>query len=235
MIVDAFLYLHILGGSLSIAAGYAALFAPKGGPVHRRAGMLFVYSMLALGVGAVVIGLARDDPAWLGGPMVAYFVITAARTVRRGTHPTLLVDGGLLLVALAIGAISFVPALQALTGTGGRVQGAPAVASLVNAVLLLAAAAGDARVLRHGPLTGRRRLARHLWRMCFAAFSATGSFFLGQAQVIPEPLRNMPALFVLAFLPIGFLFYWLWRMRSRRDPLPTLRAPLATTPPTAAS
>jgi uncharacterized membrane protein len=232
VIVNAFLFVHLLGGSLAIAAGYAALFARKGGPVHRRAGMLFVYGMLAMGVGAAVFGLARDEPAWPGGPMVAYFVLTATRTVRRGSQPTLLVDGGLLLVALAVGAISLVPALQALTGAGGRVQGAPAVASLVNAVLLFAAAAGDARVLRHGPLTGHRRLARHLWRMCFATFSATGSFFLGQAQVIPEPLRIMPALFVLAFAPLGFLFYWLWRVRSRRDPLPTLRAPLAASRPT---
>ena len=215
MIVDAFLYLHILGGSLAIVAGYAALFARKGGPLHRRAGTLFVYSMLALGAGAVVVGLARDDPAWLGGPLVAYFVITALRTVRPGSQPTFLVDGGLLLVALVLGALSLLPALQALTGAPARVQGAPAVASVVNALLLFAGAAGDARVLRYGPPTGDRRLARHLWRMCFAMFSATGSFFLGQAQVIPEPLRVMPALLVLSFLPLGFLFYWLWRVRSR--------------------
>ena len=179
------------------------------------------------------MALARDDPAWLGGVLVAYFVITATRTVRRGSQPNLLLDGGLLLLALVLGATSLVGGLQGVTG-GGRVSGGPAVASLVNAFLLFAAAAGDARVLRHGPLTGHRRLARHLWRMCFALFSATGSFFLGQADVIPEPLRIMPALYVLAFLPLGFLFYWLWRVRSRRDPLPTLRAPLAASLPATA-
>ena len=223
MIVDAFLFLHIVGGSLAIAAGFAALVVRKGGSVHRWTGTLFVYAMLALGIGAVVVGLARDEPAWLGGLLVAYFVITATRTVRRRPRPTLLVDGGLLLLALAVGALSLLPALQLLSGTAGRVHGAPAFASLVNAVLLFAAAAGDARVLRYGPLTGHRRLARHLWRMCFAMFSATGSFFLGQADVIPAPLRFMPALFVLAFLPIGFLFYWLWRVRRRPDLFATLR------------
>jgi hypothetical protein len=212
VIIDAFLVLHVLGGSLALASGYAALFARKGGRLHRRAGMLFVYAMLALGVGAAVFGLARDEPGWLGGPLAIYFVLTATRTVRRGSPPTLLLDGGLLLVALALGAVSLVGGLQGITG-GGRVSGGPAVASLVNAVLLFAAAAGDARVLRQGPLTGQRRLARHLWRMCFALFSATGSFFLGQADVIPAPLRLMPALYVLAFLPLGFLVYWLWRVR----------------------
>ena len=99
---------------------------------------------------------------------------------------------------------------------------------LVNALLLLAAAAGDARVLRRGFFpTGSQRLARHLWRMCYATFSATGSFFLGQAQVIPEPLRITPALWVLALLPLGFLFYWLWRVRGRRA-----SAPVSTSVPT---
>ena len=162
MIVEAFLFLHILGGSLAIAAGYAALFARKGGPLHRRAGMLFVYAMLALGGGAAVVDLARGKPSWLGGPLVLYFVITATRTVRRGSQPNLLLDGGLLVVAVVLGLVSLSPAVGALGGPGARVQGAPAVASLVNAFLLFTAAAGDARVLRHGQLTGKRRLARHL-------------------------------------------------------------------------
>jgi hypothetical protein len=217
VIVEAFLFLHILGGSLALAAGHAALFARKGGRLHRKAGTLFVYSMFAMGVGAAVFGLARDEPGWLGGPLVIYFVITATRTVRRGSQPHLLLDGGLLLVALALGAVSLVGGVQGVTGSG-RVSGGPAVASLVNALLLFAAAAGDARVLRYGPPTGDRRLARHLWRMCFALFSATGSFFLGQAEVIPAPLRFMPALVVLAFLPLGFLFYWLWHVRGTRPP-----------------
>ena len=66
VMVRAFLFLHILGGLLAIAAGHAALFARKGGPVHRRAGMLFVYSMLAMGVGAAVVGLALVPQLPLG-------------------------------------------------------------------------------------------------------------------------------------------------------------------------
>jgi hypothetical protein len=32
---------------------------------------------------------------------------------------------------------------------------------------------------------------------------------------IPEPVRNMPLLLVLAFAPILFLVYWMWRVRVR--------------------
>jgi hypothetical protein len=49
--------------------------------------------------------------------------------------------------------------------------------------------------------------------MCFALFIATGSFFLGQMKFIPEPVRIVPLLLVLAFAPILFLIYWMWRVR----------------------
>jgi hypothetical protein len=49
--------------------------------------------------------------------------------------------------------------------------------------------------------------------MCFAMFIASGSFFLGQAKVIPKPIRIMPLLAVPALLPLVLMFYWLVRVR----------------------
>jgi hypothetical protein len=51
--------------------------------------------------------------------------------------------------------------------------------------------------------------------MCFGLFVATGSFFLGQMNFVPEPVRNLPLLLVLAFAPILFLICWMWRVRIR--------------------
>lgn len=73
----------------------------------------------------------------------------------------------------------------------------------------------DLRAIRAGGLRGLQRLARHLWRMCFGLFIATGSFFLGQTKFIPEPVRVVPVLLVLGFAPILFLIYWMWRVRIR--------------------
>ncbi|HEY8796026.1 MAG TPA: hypothetical protein VIM15_13895 [Gemmatimonadaceae bacterium] len=65
-------------------------------------------------------------------------------------------------------------------------------------------------------LRGAPRLARHLWRMCFALFIATMSFFLGQAKVIPKPIR-IPALLALPVLAVLLtMLYWLWRVRVKR-------------------
>jgi hypothetical protein len=209
------LILHIVGGSLAVVSGYAALFAPKGGWLHRRAGVLFVYAMIAMGAGAMVVGLARGKSTWLGGPIVFYLVVTGMLAVRRTRTPSRAGDVSLMALAVAMGLAAVAGAVRIFVGPRGPLGVAPGVASLVNALVLLLCAAGDFRVLRSGPPTGARRLTRHLWRMCYAMFTATGSFFLGQAKVIPEPLRVGPVLLVLAFLPLPAMFYWMWRVRRR--------------------
>ena len=83
---------------------------------------------------------------------------------------------------------------------------------IMGSVMLLAAA-GDVRMLVRGGVFGAQRIVRHLWRMCFALFIATGSFFLGQQQVFPAFLRKSNVLFVPALLPLVLLIFWLFRVR----------------------
>ena len=74
------------------------------------------------------------------------------------------------------------------------------------------AAAGDIRMLARGGVFGAKRVVRHLWRMCFSFFIATGSFFLGQQQVFPAAWRGSVVLFVPALLPLVLLIFWLFRV-----------------------
>ena len=48
--------------------------------------------------------------------------------------------------------------------------------------------------------------------MCFSLFIASGSFFLGQAKVIPKPIRIFQLLAIPALLPLVLLLYWLARV-----------------------
>jgi hypothetical protein len=82
---------------------------------------------------------------------------------------------------------------------------------------VLLAGIGDVRMIRSGLLRGAPRLARHLWRMCFALFIAAGSFFLGQAKVIPKPIRIIPLLAIPVVAVLVTMLYWLWRIRVRRS------------------
>jgi hypothetical protein len=98
------------------------------------------------------------------------------------------------------------------------------VMSFILATVLLLAAAGDLRIMRFGLPRGGTRLARHLWRMCFALFIAAGSFFSIQervARLLPEPFTSGTMRALPIVLLFGAMFYWLWRVRGRRT-LPVL-------------
>jgi hypothetical protein len=83
-------------------------------------------------------------------------------------------------------------------------------------VVALSAGAGDLRLIRAGALRGGPRLARHLWRMCFALFIASIAFFLGRGRV-PEAIRTPALIATGVLLPIVAMFYWLWRIRGKRS------------------
>ena len=83
---------------------------------------------------------------------------------------------------------------------------------LVSGLVLLAGLL-DLNAILRAPLTPVQRLSRHLWRMCFAFFIATGSFFLGQQDVMPAAVRGSPLLFVLAFAPFAVMAFWLVKLR----------------------
>lgn len=64
-----------------------------------------------------------------------------------------------------------------------------------------------------GGIAGTQRLARHLWRMCFALFIAAASIFLARQQLFPALLQKTGALIFLSFLPLILLVFWLLRVR----------------------
>jgi hypothetical protein len=61
----------------------------------------------------------------------------------------------------------------------------------------LLSAAEDVRMLWHGGVSGALRIARHLWRMCFALFIASASLFLARPQLFPALLRKTGIVFLL--------------------------------------
>jgi hypothetical protein len=162
------------------------------------------------------------------GFMTAYFVGTALTTVRPPSSWTRVINGVALTFALVLGLASIASGLKLINTPGLSPGGVPSrtigVMSLIIAAVLLLSAAGDLRILRSGMPRGAPRLARHLWRMCFALFIAAGSFFSIRervAQVLPEPLTTAPIRALPILLLFSAMFYWLWRVRGRR-PLPAL-------------
>jgi len=207
------LALHITAGSLAIIAGFIAIFAVKGLRLHRLTGRIFVYSMLALGITGAVIAAIRSQPAnVVGGSLAAYMVGTGVLTLRRPEQKLFWVDAAAMALALGIGYFSLTIGLRVLHSASGNIDGVPPAPLFVFAGVTLLAVLGDLRMILVRGLQGKQRLVRHLWRMSFALFIASGSFFIGQAKVIPKPIRILPLLAIPAFLPLLLLIYWLVRV-----------------------
>jgi uncharacterized membrane protein len=212
--------IHITAGALGIISGFVALFAFKGARLHRKSGMFFVYVMTVMGVsGATLAVLKHDWSTSLGGLLSVYLVITGLRTIRRPVPGVPWVDVGAMLFGLALVIAYLTFGLQASRSATGTKDGYPAMLFFVFGSVTWLATVGDLRMLRVGSLQGARRLSRHLWRMCLALLIATGSFFLGQARVIPKPIRIMPLLAAPVLLVLVMMLYWLVRVRfAKRIP-----------------
>lgn len=205
------LFIHIAAGSIAIGAGYLAVFARKGAALHRRSGTIFVYAMVAMGMFATLVALLRGEGVLFGGPIAAYFVLSALTTVRPVERRF---EVALCAVPLALAALSYAGAAALIAQGRSSSNGAPVGMVIFLATVLLLAGLGDLRALRRAP-AGARRIARHLWRMCFGLWIATGSFFLGQMDEFPAWLQKPALMAVPAMLPLGLMLYWLARVRGR--------------------
>jgi uncharacterized membrane protein len=172
--------IHVAAGGLAIVLGTVALLVQKGGTVHRRSGSLFVYAMLVMGTSASILGLRKGgltDGNVAAGLLALYFVGTALTTVRPASRWTRRIDAIALTFALALALFAIVLGARAVSSpglsSGGVSHRTTAVMPFFVATVLLLAAIGDLRILRSGPPRGGTRLARHLWRMCFALFIAS--------------------------------------------------------------
>lgn len=214
--------IHILTGTLGLLGGYIALYSAKGGAVHRRSGMLFVYAMLVMAGAGMTIAVVRDkapDINLPAGLITSYMVITSLITVRPpaiGSRARRWLDVGAALVALGVGITMLVFGIEAIAN-GGKRNGFPAFPYVLFATFGLLGAAGDLRMLRTGALQGRPRLARHLWRMSMALFIAALSFSVQLAKFIPSPYRIQGMLMLPVLAVVVTMFYWLWRVRARQS------------------
>ena len=211
--------LHVIAGAIGIASGLTALFVPKGSRLHRKIGTIFVCAMLVMA--ATAAGLAVQHGQRFNASqavLTAYMVATALRTARERSQGTRWPDAGAMRIALIVALYDVRLGVEAVNSPRGTIDGSPAAMTFIFGAVALTAAIGDVRITLGRRLHGSLRIARHLWRMCFATFVATGSFFLGQARVIPEPVRTCPLLTILASLPLLLMPYWLRRVRVQRLP-----------------
>jgi uncharacterized membrane protein len=206
--------IHIIAGLLALIAGAVAVFARKGARLHVKSGMVFVYAMSVMTVLGTVIAITRAQPFNMAaGLLTFYLVMTGLLTVRRPAVGARLIDVSAMLLALAvfIGCVYFI-ASETLASDPRSSEESFTIIYIIFGAGAFLGVIGDARTLLARRISERQRLARHLRRMCFALLIAVGSFFLGQSQVFPEPVRDSGILALPVLLMVGFMIFWLVRV-----------------------
>lgn len=213
---DALLWAHIGGGAVGLITGVVALGARKGQQIHRAAGSVFLMAMAvsyAVGAGVAPFLESGQRPNFVAGIMALYLLVSGVMAARRRDVKAGAPEIIGLIVALSITAAGLVFMQMGAASPSRTVDGSPPQAFLLFTIAGAFAALGEVHALARRQLTNASRIARHLWRMCFSLFIASGSFFLGQMQVFPEALQGSPLLYVLALAPLPIMLFWLAKVR----------------------
>ncbi len=210
---------HVGLGTLAVLTGAMALAVRKGGKTHIGAGRVFVLTMGLASLFGALLGLIKIDSFYItfhAGILGLTLIISSWLTIRK---PQL---GKMSVIISLINGINFL----ALIGVGLYSLSLPQSTWLGfhgADYLFLSAMAGivvlcDFSLLFRKPLTGKHRIARHLWRMCLGFFIAAGSAFTGPgASAFPESVQNSGILSVPELIILIAMLFWLARTLLRKE------------------
>ncbi len=203
------LIVHICAAIVGLLSGAMAVLFRKGSGWHAAAGNVFFISMLCMSSSAAYIAafMKPNRLNFMMGVLTFYLVATAWVAARRRDGKPGMFDWIALVLVFADGAAGWVWGVRA----------AAPIYFVFGSIALLCAIA-DVRMILRGGYTGGRRIARHLWRMCFALWIAAMSFYPGQAKLFSKALRDTNLLMVPQFLLIGFMAFSLYRVLKRSKP-----------------
>lgn len=213
---------HIAGGSLGILTGYATVSVRKGERLHRAFGTVFTGAMIVMASMGVILAFAlrNELPGQMGniagGAFALYLVATGWMAARRADGRIGSLEKAAAAAIMCVGGVELAWGIEAATSPNGTLDGYSSDLYFVFGGIALFMAALDLKVIVQGSIAGAARIARHLWRMCFAFFFATGSFFLGQQKVMPLWMHGSPVLVALATAPLGVMIFWLIRVKRTK-------------------
>ncbi|MCW8863486.1 MAG: hypothetical protein OQK09_00265 [Colwellia sp.] len=206
MTMSPMLIFHISVGFLVLICGTGALIFRKGTNKHAKSGTLFFVAMLMVTLSAMYFAIQKNEFPFIP-ILVCYLVVTSWMTVKRKNSAVGIPEIGTFIIisALAIGMLSagIMPATAEERDESGLYLFFGSIAAL--------AAMLDLNMIVRGGIKGAHRIARHLWRMCFAMTGAMASFF-DQKRFIPDIIRETHLHQITLLLMLILMIYWLCKV-----------------------
>lgn len=205
------LYLHIGGGAAGIASGIVASLSRKGSEIHRKAGILFLWSMaICYSIGGLVAPFlpTQQSTNFVAAVLALYLLITGVSAARRRRFEAGINEKVSAFIAFLITATGGVFMYLAASNPDGSMGGSPPQAYVLFIAAGGAALCGEIMALYKRVLSPTARVIRHLWRMSMSFFIASGSAFFGQAEFFPVWFNDSLLPLLLGFFPILVLILY---------------------------
>lgn len=178
--------IHTPAGTIGLVAAIVAMFAKKGGALHRKAGTWFTVSMLVMLVAGFVAAFLKESPDDMFlSAVVMYTVFTAWLTAHRKKNET-----GLLEHVALIWIVAF--AIAAFFASAGLFGVNVPIAYLFWGSFAVLCAAGDVRNLYRSGLSGIQRVIRHVWRIGFSLVWAALAFTDKIVKILGSNIKELP-------------------------------------------
>ena len=105
--IQILIYIHVISGAIALLSGAISLVVKKGGFLHRKSGLVFVFTMLISAIVSMSVAVqpSHNSPFLLSvGILTIYFVLGGYLALRyKKKHVNLLADKCLALAMLVIG------------------------------------------------------------------------------------------------------------------------------------
>ena len=173
-------------GTVAVLAGALALCTAKGSQTHRLVGNIFFMTMVAMALAGIYLAVALPMAiSVLAGVFTIYLVATPWMAARRADGVNSPVVYLALATALGVAVGGLALGLEADNGVSGLKDGLSSFPHYFFAGLELLAAAGDLNLIVRRGISGKHRIARHLWRMCLP-------ILLRSVPCLPVPAPTSP-------------------------------------------
>jgi len=200
------IYLHATLGGIAFIAGFIAIITKKGGNYHKKAGIIFYYTMLFSAISALVIAILpkHENPfLFTIGLFSSYFIMTGYRALRfKKPNPKLLVDKIIASIMIITGIVMIV---YPLINTGK-----------VNIVLTIFGAVGiifatrDFMLFKNPKKLRKDWLKMHIGKMLGGYISAVTAFI-----VVNQFIPGIAGWLTPSVFGVAYMNYWFWKLGKK--------------------
>lgn len=205
--------LHIITGSLAMGASIIAFATSKWSTWHKKAGIVFFWSMIITSLASIPPAIASEKWVLLQLSVFSFHLTYTGRrylAFRRKEEPILIdyLSGGIILLFGVLLLVAGVPAFIKMMGPLGAI--APAAFGLI----CLSMAREDYQWYTAANRSPKLALKRHIGRMGGATIAAFTAFFVNVNFVLPGGIA-----WILPTVIGSFLIAWFMRRLRLGQPI----------------